>query len=640
MVSYRLCINAGARVRAAVLENDFLEKSRTYFVTLAPMRRLILMFFVLTGAFAGDDPHCPAYPETRRISDREQVEKEQAFFAFSDGGKQARHTALQLSASNNFIDDYIFGKMVRDGVESAGLASDAEILRRLSLDLTGRIPSPELVTSFINDGDPNKRAKLVDSLMASDAFIDYWTFIYGNLFEVTSRYYTYVGIPGRNLFYNYLRDFIARDRSYKDVAAEMISAKGDSHQVAPANFIVRAYQQGDPVQDTYDTLTDRITTKFLGVQTQCVSCHDGRRHLEQINTYLAARRRAEFWRESAFVSRMTVNVLAVDAFFQQSHMLLSDRTTGRYNTYVDPNNPGPRPARTGGPYTPRYMFTGETPANNDWRAELARIVTSDRQFARAAVNYIWADFFKYGIVDPPNGWDLLRIDPKNPPPKPWTLQPTHPELLEALADEFIRSNYSVRRIIELIAKSNAYQLSSRYPGEWRPEYEQYFAKHFPRRLYAEEVYDAVTAATETQVPMYVEGFREPFYNAIQLPDPSEPRSNGSISTFLNTFGRGDWWQLPRNPESNVLQVLYQMNDNMINFRTFGSRNVTTRVTHIMQSRLSDADAVNQLFLATVGRNATDAELALLKTKKTSNYEQWLSDIQWALLNKIEFVFSN
>jgi hypothetical protein len=83
-----------------------------------------------------------------------------------------------------------------------------------------------------------------------------------------------------------------------------------------------------------------------------------------------------------------------------------------------------------------------------------------------------------------------------------------------------------------------------------------------------------------------------------------------------------------------------MNDNMINFRTFGNRNVTTRVTRIMQSRLSDADAINQIFLATLGRTATDAEVALLRTKKTSNYEQWLSDIQWALLNKIEFVFSN
>jgi hypothetical protein len=596
------------------------------------------------AAFAGDDPYCPAYPKSRRLADYAQLQKERAANAFSAGRKgqssQTSHLALQLSTSSNLIDDQIFGKMFTDGVQSAPLASDTEIVRRLSLDLTGRIPSPELVTGFVNDGDPNKRAKLVDSLIGSEAFTDYWTFIYSNHFQVTSRYYNYIGIPGRNLFYNYLRDFIANDRSYKDVASEMITASGDSHQLAPANFIVRAYQQGDPIQDTYDTLTDRITTKFLGVQTQCVSCHNGARHLEEINTYLAARKRVEFWEEAAFVSRMRVNILAVDAFFQQSHVLLTDRTTGGYNTFVDPNNPGPRPARTGGPYSPRYIFTGETAKTQDSRAELARILTSDRQFARAAVNYIWAHFFNYGIVDPPDAWDLSRIDPKNPPPAPWTLQPSHPALLEALADEFIQSNYSVRNIIRLIAKSNAYQLSSRYSGEWRPEYERYFAKHFPRRLYAEEVYDAVATATDTQVPMYVEGFSRPLYYTIQLPDPSEPRLNGAITNFLNTFGRGDWFQLPRNTQSSVLQVLYQMNDNQINFRTFGTRNTTTRVTQIMQSKLSDSDAVNQLFLATIGRYATDAEQALLRSKKTSNYEQWLSDIQWALLNKIEFVFSN
>src|SRR5262249_14802926 len=147
----------------------------------------------------------------------------------------------------------------------------------------------------------------------------------------------------------------------------------------------------------------------------CVSCHDGKHHLEEINTYLAARKRTEFWQQSAFVSRMVVSILAVDAFFQQSHIVFRDRTTGGYNTYVDANNPGPRPARTGGPYSARYMFTGETPGDADSRQELARIITSDRQFARAAVNYLWADLFKYGIVDPPNGWDLSRIDLKNPP---------------------------------------------------------------------------------------------------------------------------------------------------------------------------------------------------------------------------------
>src|SRR6185503_6922137 len=125
------------------------------------------------------------------------------------------------------------------------------------------------------------------------------------------------------------------------------------------------------------------------------------------------------------------------------------------------------------------------------------------------------------------------------------------------------------------------------------------------RLFAEEIYDAVITATGTEVPMQVEGFSRPIYYATQLPDVTEPRSNFSITTFLSTFGRGDWWQVPRRQSSDVLQVLYQMNDNQINFRTFGNRNIATNVTRVMEAGLSDSEAVNRLFLATLGRNATD-----------------------------------
>ncbi|HYR43692.1 MAG TPA: DUF1553 domain-containing protein, partial [Terriglobia bacterium] len=345
--------------------------------------------------------------------------------------------------------------------------------------------------------------------------------------------------------------------------------------------------------------------------------------------------------------RTNIFPVSVDPLYQQLRFIVTDRAAGSYSSAVDPNNPGQRPTRSGGPYNARYFFTQEEARTDDWRAELARFITSDRQFARATVNHLWAHFFTQGIVDPPDGWDLSRIDPKNPPPEPWTLQPSHPQLIEALADEFIRSNFSIRHMIKLMVQSNAYQLSSRYPGQWRPAYERYFARHLPRRLYAEEIYDAVTTATSTEVPMYVEGFDAPLYYATQLPDPTEPRpkaiggvNDPKISDFLLTFGRGDWFDMPRNSTSNVLQVLYEMNSDMINFRTFGNRNVTTRVTRIMQAGLSDTDAVHELFLATLGRYATKAELELLRKKKTANYEQWLSDIQWALLNKVDFVFNN
>ena len=255
------------------------------------------------------------------------------------------------------------------------------------------------------------------------------------------------------------------------------------------------------------------------------------------------------------------------------------------------------------------------------------------------MNYLWAHFFGSGIVDPPNGWDLSRIDPNNPPPAPWPIQPTHPELLEALADEFVRSGYSIRHIIRLIAQSRAYQISSEYPGEWRAEYALYFAKHEPRRLSPEETYDAIVTATMTPTPMYVEGFSQPLWYATQLPDPSEPRDNYQIMDFLDRLGRGDWWQTPSTAGGSVLQALFLMNDDMVNSRVFGNRGTLTHVTRVAQAGLSDRAAVDQLFLATLGRWSREEEYQALVATRTSDYEEWLADCQWALLNKLDFIFN-
>jgi hypothetical protein len=586
---------------------------------------------------------CPLYPREERVAHQRRLLDERAAAGFSSAAKKTGRARFAVPASANFIDDYIFGKMSADGVEPAPLADDAEYLRRVMLDLTGQIPTPEQVEQFLADSSSAKRAVLVDSLIASPAFVDYWTLYFGNRFQVTANYYQLIGIPGRNLFHRYIRDMIAEDRPFSDFATELITATGDTHRAAPGNFIMRGIQQGDPVQDTWDTLTNAITTEFLGIQTQCVSCHEGRRHLEEINLYLTNRRREEFMQLSAFMARMQVTEVSVDAFNQQRKGIIADLPTGVYHGIVSQQNPGARPPRVG-TYEPVYMFTGERPRSGAWRREFARLLVNDRQFARATVNYLWAHFFRVGIVDPPIGWDLARIDPANPPPAPWTLQPSHPELMEALAEEFIGSGYRLRPIIRLMAQSAAYQLSSRYEGEWKPAYARYFAKHFPRRLTPEEAYDALARATLTETPMYVEGFDEPLLRAIQLPDPSEPRFTGSVSSILTALGRGDWWRLPRSSEGSVVQALYMMNDSNINSRTFGlSRNPSpgfTRVARLTASPVPDEELVRQLFLATLGRRPTEAEMATAIRNRRPSREDWLTDIQWALINKTEFGFNH
>src|ERR1051325_2888938 len=253
--------------------------------------RLPLIFAILIMGLGGDDTHCPAYPSSERVVTQQGLARERLLI-------HRNNISVNTPFNANPIDQYIFGKMIQDGVQPAPLTDDAEFLRRVTMDLSGRIPSPDDVKSFVADPNPEKRSALLDQLMSSDAFVDYWSFFYGNQFQVTSQYYNFIGITGRNLFYQYLRDFIAQDRSFAQVASELISGQGDSYKIAPPNFFVRTLQQGDPIQDTWDYGTDQITTAFLGVRSQCISCHNGAGHLENINLYLSRHTRQQFWRQS------------------------------------------------------------------------------------------------------------------------------------------------------------------------------------------------------------------------------------------------------------------------------------------------------------------------------------------------------
>lgn len=604
------------------------------------MRIPILAVVLSALPVAAQDTNCPAYPQAERTELNRSLELDQLAAQYSAGVRRAKAGRIANAATRvNFVDNYIFDKMDQDRVVAAPQTSDEEFVRRVYIDLTGRIPTPDQARQFLqNDTRPDKRARLIEELLGSSAYIDQWTLFFANRFQVTSGYYNYIGLQGRNLFHRFLQDFIRQDRSYKDVVTEMLTASGDADASGPANFLIRAWQDGDPMQDTWDTATDRTTTRILGLKTECISCHDGRGHLEQINLYMSQRRRREFWGMSAFFSRTTYQRLNVDGFGQRARFFLVDRPSGAYSSSVDANNPGPRPVRNGGPYTPQWIFSGEQPKSGEWRKEFARILTNDRQFARATVNYLWAAMFSYGLVDPADGWDLARVDPSKPP-KDWPMQLTHPELLDNLAEYFVASNYSVKEVLRLIANSSAYQLSSRYDGQWRPEFTRYFAKHQPRRLAAEEMWDAISIATDTVTPMEVFGFDKPLLYANQLPDPTEPRSSGTIVNFMNLFGRGDWWTIGRTSDPSLLQLLFTMNDSAVVSRTFPANWVSNRVAKVALSNASDTAAIQELFLSTLSRMPTSDEVATVLARKKGTRLDWLADLQWALLNKLDFIFN-
>ncbi|MCP5113379.1 MAG: DUF1553 domain-containing protein, partial [bacterium] len=164
-------------------------------------------------------------------------------------------------------------------------------------------------------------------------------------------------------------------------------------------------------------------------------------------------------------------------------------------------------------------FSGTAPQEGEsYRAVLAREVTGDFQFARAAVNYLWKEFFGLAMVEPADQFDPMRLDPDNPPPEPWTLQPNQPRLLNALAQDFVDSGFDLQALMRLIVNSEAYQLSSRYEGDWSPEWEGLYARKYVRRLWAEEIHDAVIQTSGIPAIYRVRGVT--FNWAMHFPEPA------------------------------------------------------------------------------------------------------------------------
>jgi hypothetical protein len=235
----------------------------------------------------------------------------------------------------------------------------------------------------------------------------------------------------------------------------------------------------------------------------------------------------------------------------------------------------------------------------------------------------------------------MRQDPASPPPGTWTIQPTHPNLLVRLGQDYAAHGYDLRTILGLMARSSAYQLSSFYPGTWSEAYAPYFARHFARRLRAEEVFDALTKATGVPASLTVNGYAGPVAWAGQLPDINQP--GGRTSTFLNTFMRGDRDSEARSDAFSISQALALLNDTTVTSRVHNST-AGSAVNKLIAANASPATIVNSLYLSTLGRTPTAPELAT-GTAMFSNLQAGQTkttvaeDLQFALLNKIDFFFN-
>jgi len=285
---------------------------------------------------------------------------------------------------NNFIDDYIFGRMERDGIRPAPISDDSEFLRRIDLDLMGRIPSADRVRSFIDDPNPSKRELLIDSLIGSPEFIDKWTMFFGDLFKndgPSSNVNRY--LPGRDAFYAYLKDSIAANKPYDRMAREIITANGDTFQNGPVNWVVGGTVPMGPVQDTYDGQAANLAQMFLGINAvDCLLCHDGPHHLDNVNLWGKQQKRADMQGLAAFFARtqMARETVTQDPF-QAQFKVTEDLYLGECRMNKKTGNRTPRESGFGEDLNvvdPRYPFFTDSNGAGKYRREvLANSVTGE-----------------------------------------------------------------------------------------------------------------------------------------------------------------------------------------------------------------------------------------------------------------------
>ncbi len=570
-------------------------------------------------------------------------------------------TDVNQSYPADSIDGYIWADFKANGITPAEKTTDWEFIRRVTLDLTGRIPTPDRVLAFVTDTPPDKRAKLINELIAKPEFVDKWTMFFGDLYQNTTvKNTTSLNrfAQGRNAFYQWIHDSVAADKPYNQMATELITATGDnSYTNGSLNWMLNGYITGGPIQDIMDQSTSFVFDTFLGIaHVNCLLCHNGRGHLDQLSLWGSQTTRYQAWQLASYVSHTQLGITRYDPNNTNNYYwFVQDNNKGYTLDYTLNTTTGNRPARvaptgckSGQPcyyVPPQYIFNGDSPKTGEnYRVSLAREVTADPQFARATVNYIWAQFFGRGMVDPVDTFDPMRLDPDNPPPAPWTLQPSNARLLNALSQHFIASGYDLQALMREITNSDTYQLSSRYDDTWNAAWEPYFARKFVRRLWSEEVHDAVVQSSGTY-PIYTytgftdQGYPKPSY-AMKFPD-TVGGPDGNTNGFLDSFLRGNRDDQPRKQDGSILQALNLMNNTIIENRVKGTGSTPSQLI-VQNLQKSNTDLINTLFLNILSRMPTNDEMTTALAAMPvsgANRLPAIQDLVWSLYNKVDFVFN-
>ena len=601
------------------------------------MRRILalLVAFTFISALPIVGYHQPK--DSQEQIQKSRMEVIHSEWATLDANLPKRRTGDWTAASaKSSIDNLLFQKMNTDGVPINSICDDATFVRRVHLILTGRLPDPEKTRSFLADKRPDKRAILIDEVLASEAYQTHWAFWSQEYFQSTGN----LLFGGLSSYNSYLFDAIASDKPLTALAREMLTQTGENTNQGSTNFKVRSTEGARYPLDIYDNIAMNASSKFLGISIECISCHDGAYHLEDINLYLADKKREDFWGMASYFSGTRFRLNRNDQGLPSSVLVMNNATTG----YLAESDNGDRPRRQGGLIEPKYIFDDQVEeASGNYLEQIAQKITSDRQFARHWANLLWAEVFGLGLVEPVDGFDPYRLDPNRTLPEDWTIQAFDLGLLEHLTDLFISGGFQLKPYLRTLLNTATFEMDSQFaPGKWQDHYAPYYTRFLVRRLKAESVYDSLVVATGVETPILVATRDQPtqrVYFAHQLPDTSQPRGarQEDLANFLNAFGRGNRYDTPRSNEGGISQALLLMNSEVVHSKLLAE---DSRILDYVRRQLPPTTLIEELFLDVLCRQPGEDETRQL-LEELATYEtdiERVSTVMWLLINRVEFTF--
>lgn len=512
--------------------------------------------------------------------------------------------------------DTIIDKALADAkVPASGLSDDAEFARRLSLDIRGRIPTPDRVAKFLADKDPNKRTKLIEDFLDDTEFGEHFGIIWYH--RLVKQTMDNARIISTN-FEGWLAEHFNKNTPWDQIVRQIMMAEGERDK-NPATVFYLAHSEGNKQPEVQPArVVATMSQMFMGVRLECCECHN--------HPFDDGLKQKDFWGVAAFFNGMHANHTAkkdettpviVEHFKtqQRRRQLEGQREPAPFGQIVIPDSNGQKEKA-------RFLL-GETPALSQSKSPRAVFLDwltakENKYFARGFANKMWANFFGKGIVEPLDDMrDLTKA--------------THPEVLELLASEFATSGYDVKHLIRCIVSSQSYQRTSKPLPANKDDKVLY--SHAPIKVMsADMLYDSLQvvlnhspAAAPANLPRKAQS---------QLQRTGRGGSREQFRKFFQAEADDDAG-VTEEYSHGIPQVLRLMNDANMN-------NINGVISSLMKSSSTPEQMIQSLYMRVLSRPATAKEVARMKKylEGDRDAKRGYSDIFWALMNSSEFVFNH